>query len=230
MRSWQYKSLTTCAIIFVVGWISWLTIHSIINLPIRLTIDEMFGKDMVKKFHLDLAGPLPLQNQPILRLLEQKYPTIHSIIIRKSPLEAAVTITAKTVYCRLGNDLVVCTDGSVVPVHHFVMQDGWPTITLYPEIDQKTIALAAQTCISCDHTIFDNYKLSLLNSHIFKLENEQNKISIIVHPGMPINTKLLELAFRAAQRWRENSMKQAALWCIVDTRFSKQLIVRRQTR
>lgn len=230
MRIWQYKSLTTCAIIFVVGWISWLTIHSIINLPIRLTIDEIFGKDMVKKFHLDLAGPLPLQNQPILQLLEKKYPTIQSVIIRKSPIEAAISITAKTICCRLGNNFVVCTDGSVVPAEHFVLQDNWPTVAVYPEIDQKTVALAAQTCISCDNTIFDTYKLSLLGTHIFKLENEQNKVSIIVHPGMPINTKLLELALRAAQLWREKSMKQAAQWCIVDTRFSKQLIVRRQTR
>lgn len=230
MQGWQYKSLTTCAIICILGWIAWLTMHSIINLPVRLIIDEMFGKEIIEKLHLDFPGNLPLYNQPILKLLEQKYPTIQSIIIRKSPLAAAISITAKTVYCRLGNDFLVCTDGSVVSERHFAPQDNWPKVKVEPGSNQKTIVLAAQTCITCDNTIFDTYTLSLIDRHTFELENEQDKVSIIVHPGMPINTELLELALRAAQLWREKSMKQAAHWCIVDTRFSKQLIVRRQTR
>lgn len=199
------------------------------HLPIALELDETFAPTLVQHIKYQLQSPLPLAIQPLAQHLQQLSGAIRLCRICRTCQQVTVIAECKTLLCKIDKYILV-EDGTLVPDNTLQLTVELPNIQVAKNVDDNDLKLVGLSVKGVDPSLFEQYAIKVSDKHTLVLEDTTSHLCILWLVGKPIQSSLLQKATHAAQVSMQNSRQRASSCCTVDTRFEKQLIVRRQAR
>ncbi|MCL4379923.1 hypothetical protein M1466_00310 [Candidatus Dependentiae bacterium] len=219
----------------IVGSVSLLFMRHLCSLPVIIRADSLLSPDLVQKSTKLAQQPLPLVLQPLAKELQQLTTIIRQVKIQRRCCKTIVTIDCKTIRCRIGKQYLLVEDGMIAPATSIntteLAMSGIPSVAVAAAAEQATtIQAAGKTLQGLEPDDFEQYTITIIDRHTIFLQKKDTHHTIVVQPEVPINKGILRKATEAIAIYQQNSRQGACKWCTVDTRFDKQLVVRRQAR